>query len=306
MYAFLLFVHLPQDRVLQALCYVHVLTTGLGVAGFVLILCMYFPQDWVLQALCYYCTCTYDRTVCCRLCVIILHVLTTGPGVQQSVAGFMLLLYMYLPQDWVLQTLCYVHVLTTGLCAAGFVLLSMNLPQDWVLKTLCYVHVLTTGLCAAGFVLLSMNLPQDWVLKTLCYVHVLTTGLCAAGFVLILYMYLTTGLGAAGFMLLLSMYLQQDWVLQARLALSLLSLLVSPIQLSPPLAGAGLMQSRVRVCVPHPHVTLQVLQVLHLPQFPFTGTTVKTGTDAHKQMRSGKSIQNRKEGLAYFHYISFP
>ena len=230
-FAFLLFVHLPQDRVLQALCYIHVLTTGLGVAGFVLILCMYFPQDWVLQSLCYYCTCTYHRTGCCRLCVNIVHVLSTRLGV----AGFVLLLYIYLPQDWVLQALCYVHVLTTGLCAAGFVLCP------------CTYH--WTGCC--------------WLCVTV--VHALTTGL-----------------GAAGFVLLLSMYLRQDWVLQVWLALSMLSLLVSPTQLSPPLAGAGLLQSRVRVCVPHPHVTLQVLQVFQLPQFPFTGTTVKTGTDAHK------------------------
>ena len=93
---------------------------------------------------------------------------------------------------------------------------------------------------------------------------------------------LTTGLGAAGFVLLSSMYLQQDWVLQARMALSLLSPLVSPTQLSPPLAGAGLLQSRVRVCVPPPHVTLQVLQVFQIPQFPLTGTTVKEGTDVLK------------------------
>ena len=93
---------------------------------------------------------------------------------------------------------------------------------------------------------------------------------------------LTTGLGAAGFVLLSSMYLQQDWVLQARMALSLLSPLVSPTQLSPPLAGAGLLQSRVRVCVPPPHVTLQVLQVSQIPQFPLTGTTVKAGTDVLK------------------------
>ena len=139
------------------------------------------------------------------------------------------------------------------------------------------VHVLRTGLGVAGFVLiLYMYLPQDWVLQVcVIIVHVLTTGL-----------------GAAGFVLLLSMYLQQDWVLQARLALSLLSLLVSPTQLSPPLAGAGLLQSRVRVCVPPPHVTLQVLQVFQLPQFPFTGTTVKTVAGNHAAMRNSKELSN--------------
>ena len=38
----------------------------------------------MLQALCYYCTCTYDRTGCCRLCVTVVHVLTTGLGVSQD------------------------------------------------------------------------------------------------------------------------------------------------------------------------------------------------------------------------------
>ena len=180
-FAFLLFVHLPQDRVLQALCYIHVLTTGLGVAGFVLILCMYFPQDWVLQSLCYYCTCTYHRTGCCRLCVVIIHVLTTGRGV----AGFVLLLYMYLPQDGVLQALCYCPCTyhRTGCCR--LCVMSMYLLQDCVLQALCYVHVLTTGLGVVGFVLLLyMHLPQDWVLQALCYYCPCTydrTGCCRFG-----------------------------------------------------------------------------------------------------------------------------
>ena len=110
--------------------------------------------------------------------------------------------------------------------------------------------------------------------------HVLTTRLGVAGFITV--HVLTTGLGVAGSVLVLYMYLPHDWVLQNWLELSLLSLLVSPTQLAPPLAGAGLLQKRVRVCVPPPHVTLQVLQELQPPQFPFTGTPVKTGTDAHK------------------------
>ena len=95
-------VYLPQVWAVHILCYyctytynrsgccrlcvniVHVLTTGLGVAGFVLLLYMYLSLDWVLQALCYYCPCTYHRTGCCRLCVIIVHVLTTGLGVAGS------------------------------------------------------------------------------------------------------------------------------------------------------------------------------------------------------------------------------
>ena len=185
----------------------------------------------------------------CTCCVIIVHALRAGLGV----AGFVLILYMYLPQDWVLQVcVIIVHVLSTGLGDAGFVLLLyMYLPQDCVMQALCYCPCTyhRTGCCRLCVIV----------------VHVLTTGL-----------------GAAGFVLLSSMYLQQDWVLQARMALSLLSPLVSPTQLSPPLAGAGLLQSRVRVCVPPPHVTLQVLQVFQIPQFPLTGTTVKAGTDVLK------------------------
>ena len=66
---------------------VHVLTRVLGLAGFVL-LSMYLPHDWVLQALRYCCTCTYHMTKCCRLCVIIVHVLTTGLGVADLAGTF--------------------------------------------------------------------------------------------------------------------------------------------------------------------------------------------------------------------------
>ena len=48
-FVLLLYMYLPQDWVLQALCYCcNVLTAGLGVAGFVLLLYMYLRQDWVL------------------------------------------------------------------------------------------------------------------------------------------------------------------------------------------------------------------------------------------------------------------
>ena len=135
--------------------------------------------------------------MCCRLCVIIVRVLTRVLGL----AGFVLL-FMYLPQDWVFQALCYccsctyhrtgcfrlcvvVHVLTTGLGVSGFVLLFMYLPQDWVLQALCYWCTCTyhrTGCCRFCGII----------------VHVLTTGLGAADFVLCPCSLLTTGLGVAG------------------------------------------------------------------------------------------------------------
>ena len=94
---------------------------------------------------------------------------------------------------------------------------------------------------------------------------------------------------------LLYVYLPQDWELQAWLALSTLSPLVSPKQLAPPLAGDGLLQLRVRVCVPPPHVTLQVPQLAQPPQFPSTRTTVKTTTEEHKVNNKQKEHQNRVE-----------
>ena len=161
---------------------------------------------------------------------------------------------MYLQQIWMLQALCY--------C-------STCIYNRSVYQRLCFIN--------------AVYLPHVSAVHILCYYYTCTynrSGCCRLC-VNIVHV-LTTGLGRIYFVLLLSMYLRQDWVLQGRLALSLLSLLVSPTQLSPPLAGAGLLQSRVRVCVPPPHVTLQVLQVFQLPQFPFTGTTVKAGTDVLK------------------------
>jgi hypothetical protein len=43
-----------------------------------------------------------------------------------------------------------------------------------------------------------------------------------------------------------------------------------PTQAAPPLAGAGLLQRRVRVRVPPPQVRLQVPNEAHAPQFPLT------------------------------------
>jgi hypothetical protein len=43
-----------------------------------------------------------------------------------------------------------------------------------------------------------------------------------------------------------------------------------PTQAAPPLAGAGLLQRRVRVRVPPPQVRLQVPNAAHAPQFPLT------------------------------------
>ena len=96
------------------------------------------------------CSCTYHRIGCFRLCVTVVHVLTTGLGV----AGFVVLFI--------------VHVLTTGLGAADFVLCPCSLLTTGlgVAGFVIVVHVLTTGLGVAGFVII---------------VHVLTTGLGVAG-----------------------------------------------------------------------------------------------------------------------------
>lgn len=40
----------------------------------------------------------------------------------------------------------------------------------------------------------------------------------------------------------------------------------------PPFEGAGLLQERVRVLVPYPHVTLQGWVLVHAPQLPLTAT----------------------------------
>ena len=76
---------------------VHVLTTGLDVAG----LSYYYNRLCVIVAhiiMCSYNRLGYVYVLTTGLGVsgfIIVHVRTTGLGV----AGFMLLLYMYLPQD---------------------------------------------------------------------------------------------------------------------------------------------------------------------------------------------------------------
>ena len=81
---------------------------------------MYLQQISMLQALGLYSTCIYDRSVYRRLCFV-----NAGLGCAHVV----LLLYMRLEQVWVLQVcVIIVHVLTTGLGDAGFVLLSMYLP----------------------------------------------------------------------------------------------------------------------------------------------------------------------------------
>ena len=46
-----------------------------------------------------------------------------------------------------------------------------------------------------------------------------------------------------------------------------------PGQDAPPCAGGGSSHSRVRVLIPAPHVTLQLLQGDHVSQLPFTGET---------------------------------
>ncbi len=55
----------------------------------------------------------------------------------------------------------------------------------------------------------------------------------------------------------------QAWVLQGIVSDA------DPAQGAPPLTGAGLLQRRVRVMVPPPHVRLQ-FPLVHAPQFPFT------------------------------------
>ena len=80
------------------------------------------------------CSCTYHRIGCFRLCVTVVHVLTTGLGV----AGFVVLFI--------------VQVLTTGLGAADFVLCPCSLLTTGlgVAGFVIIVHVLTTGLGVAG------------------------------------------------------------------------------------------------------------------------------------------------------------
>ena len=58
---------------------------------------------------------------------------------------------------------------------------------------------------------------------------------------------------------------EQLWVLQAWDSVEL------PAHLAPPLAGAGLSQSRVRDWVPLSQDLLQTLHADQDPQFPFTG-----------------------------------
>ena len=48
----------------------------------------------------------------------------------------------------------------------------------------------------------------------------------------------------------------------------------SPTHFLPPLLGEGLLQLRVLICIPPPHVFVQVPYPLHLPQLPFTGTEI--------------------------------
>ena len=66
-FVLLLYMYLPLDCAMQALCYCPCTYHRTGCCSFVLLLHMYLPQDWVLQALCYYRPCTYNRTGCCRL-----------------------------------------------------------------------------------------------------------------------------------------------------------------------------------------------------------------------------------------------
>ena len=48
-----------------------------------------------------------------------------------------------------------------------------------------------------------------------------------------------------------------------------------PAQLAPPLAGAGLLHRRERVCAPPLQVLLQAPHAVHAPQFPLIGTRIK-------------------------------
>ena len=48
-----------------------------------------------------------------------------------------------------------------------------------------------------------------------------------------------------------------------------------PVQLLPPWFGLGLVQVRVLVCVPVPHVLVQALNWLHKLKPPLTGNTNK-------------------------------
>jgi hypothetical protein len=50
---------------------------------------------------------------------------------------------------------------------------------------------------------------------------------------------------------------------------------VSPVQLAPPLAGAGLVQVRVWFRVPPPHVAVHVVLLTHPDQLPSTGAKAK-------------------------------
>ena len=61
----------------------------------------------------------------------------------------------------------------------------------------------------------------------------------------------------------------QVWILQGCDSEAL------PVQVAPPLEGAGLLQRRVLVWGPSPQLALQVFQEVQSPQFPFTETIAK-------------------------------